>query len=142
LFRHAQASRLAERFDNLADIVVSRVKIMRDELKTNSKFRTAVNHLPSGPQIQRGTRYIFRELVRSLLIDKNTKITRNHAIDLLHAVVPIAYCDLVLLDKHWESQVDRVRSRLQKAGISVPIGRVFSGKTNGIEQFLCAMESS
>jgi hypothetical protein len=54
----------------------------------------------------------------------------------MHAVVPVAYCDLVLLDKHWETQVERVRLRLNKAGISAPIAKIFSGKANGIDRFL------
>ena len=87
-------------------------------------------------------RFILRELVRTLLIDKGTKMTKNHAIDLLHAVVPLAYCDLVLLDKHWETQVERVRSRFHNAGMSLPMGNIFSAKANGIVRFLCELESS
>ena len=79
--------------------------------------------------------------MRTLLIDPKTKITRNHAIDLFHAVVPAGYCDLVLLDKHWAAQVDRVRSRLVSAGITVPIAKVFSGKRGGVSRFLNELES-
>lgn len=142
LFRVVQDSQLDKRFNDLADTVVGRIEALRDELDTSPQFKSAVKHLPSGPQIQRGTRFILRELVRTLLVDKGTKITRNQAIDLLHAVVPIAYCDLVLLDKHWEVQVDRVRSRLNAAGMYVPTGRVFSGKANGVDRFLCELESN
>ncbi len=139
LFKAVQNSGLAQRLNNLADAVVGRVEALRDELDTNPEFRSAVRRSPSGPQIQRGTRFIWRELVRALLVDNRTKITRNHAIDLLHAVVPVAYCDLVLLDKHWETQVDRVRSRLKAACMTIPIGKVFSGKANGVEKFLCEL---
>jgi hypothetical protein len=142
LFKAMQNNQLAERLDSLADTVVERVEALRDTLDTDEVFRSIIRRPPYGPQIQQGTRVVLRELVRSLLIDKRTKITRNHGIDLLHAVVPVAYCDLVLLDKHWETQVDRVRSRLNDAGISVPIGRVFSGKANGVDRFLCELESS
>jgi hypothetical protein len=142
LFRVVQSSGLAQRFDHLADTVVGRVEALRDKLDTDSEFQSAVRRLPSGPQIQRGTRFILRELIRTLLVDKGTKLTRNQAIDLIHAVVPVAYCDLVLLDKHWEAQVDRVRSRFDAAGMAIPTGRVFSGKANGIERFLCELELS
>ena len=81
-------------------------------------------------------------MLRTLLVDKGTKMTRNQAIDLIHVVVPVAYCDFVLLDKHWETQVGRVRSRLNKADMSVPVGKVFSGKANGVDRFLCELESS
>jgi hypothetical protein len=141
LFKAMQGSRLAGRLDSLADTVVGRVEALRDALDTGPAFQSAIRRLPSGPQIQRGTRFLLRELVRALLVDKRIQITRNQAIDLLHTVVPVAYCDLVLLDKHWETQVDRVRSRLNAADISVPIASVFSGKANGVDRFLCELES-
>ena len=98
-----------QRFNNLADTIVERIEALRDQLETDLKFQSAIARPPSGTRFQRGTRFILRELVRSLLVDPKTKMTRNHAIDLFHAVVPAAYCDLVLLDKHWETQVGRVR---------------------------------
>ena len=142
LFQVVQASQLANSFDDLADTVVRRVAALRDELDTNPGFQSAVRRLPCGPRIQRGTRFLLREMLRTLLVDKGTRITRNHAIDLMHAVVPVSYCDFVLLDKHWETQVDRVRSRLKMAGMTVPMGKVFSGKANGVDRFLRELESS
>ncbi len=62
-------------------------------------------------------------------------------IDLFHAIVPIAYCDFVLLDKYWEDQLDRVRSRFKKAGMDVPTARVFSGKADGVTRFIGELES-
>jgi len=140
LFRIVQGSSLTEHLDRLADSVVDRVEALRDELEGNAFFRSAVRRLPSGPRIQRGTRFLLREMLRTLLVDKRLNITRNHAIDLLHAIVPVAYCDLVLLDKHWHTQVERVRQRFLAAGMSVPMARVFSEKANGIDQFLSELE--
>lgn len=142
LFKIVQEPQLAKRLDGLADTIVNRVKTMRANLDVDDDFQAIIRRLPSGPHIQRGTRIILPELVRSFLVDGQTKITRNHAIDLLHAVVPIAYCDLVLLDKYWEEQVARVRSRLHKAKLSVPIAKVFSGKLGGLESFLNELESA
>jgi hypothetical protein len=75
-------------------------------------------------------------MLRTLLVNKQMKITPNHAIDLLHAVVPVAYCNIVLLDKHWESQVERVRQRFVAARMRVPMAKVFSARSNGIDCFL------
>lgn len=141
LFRVVQGSGLEKRFDHLADTVVYRVGALRKEMDTNPQFGAMTRRSPSGPQIQRGTRFILREMVRTLLVDKGTKLTRNQAIDLLHPVVPVAYCDLVLLDKHWETQVERLRSRFRAAGMSVPMAKVFSGKSYGIDRFLYELES-
>jgi hypothetical protein len=141
LFQVVQGSALVQGLEGLADTVVERVSALRDELEADPDFRKLVQRLPAEPPIQRGTRFVLRELVRSLLIDQRLKVTRNHAIDLLHAVVPVAYCDLVLLDKHWEAQVDRMRTRLKDARVTVPIAQVFSGKAGQIDRFLVALES-
>jgi hypothetical protein len=142
LFKIMQNDQPVSGFNKLADTFVGRVEALRNELDTNPEFQSAVNRLPTGPQIQRGTRYVLRELIRPFLVDKKIRITRNHGIDFMHAVVPVAYCELVLLDKHWEAQVGCVRSRLNAAGMSVPIGRVFSGKANGIDRFVNELESN
>jgi len=128
LFKIIQGQ-VSTRFDGLADTGVGRIEALRAKYAGTS----AVKRLPSGPPIQRGTRFIFRELVRALIMDKGTKITRNQVIDSFHAVVPIAYCDFVLLDKYWEAQIDRVRSRFGKAGMAVPTARVFSAKADGLK---------
>ncbi len=142
LFQVIQSGQLTGRLDDLADGVVDRVAALRTELDSNLGFRSAVRRLPDGSRGPRATRVILRELVRSLLVDRAMKLTRNHAIDLLHAVVPVAYCDLVLLDRHWETQVDRVRARLDEAGITIPISKAFSAKENGLERFLGELESN
>jgi len=144
LFRVIQArnSTLGKNFSNLGDALIKSLKALRNRTDTDPGFQSTLRRSPSGFPIQRGTRFILHELVRTFLINKQIKITTNQAIDLLHATVPVAYCDLVLLDKHWETQVDYVRSRLNAAGIPVPIARVFSSKANGVDRFLCELESN
>lgn len=132
---------LIPNIDRLADTFVERVEMMRGEMETNLDIRSMMRRPARAAEIQRGTRDILRELIRSLVVDKKTKITRNHAIDFYHAVVPIAYCDLVLLDKYWEKQVNHVRSRFVQANMSVPMAKVFSKKMDGIERFMCALEA-
>jgi hypothetical protein len=141
LFRIVQGSSLVQGLDGLADTVVDRVYALRNEVENDPELRKLVQRLPAGVQIQRGTRFVLRELVRSLLIDQQLKVTRNHAVDLLHAVVPVAYCDFVLLDKHWEAQVERVAARLKAAGLSVPLARVFSGKAGQLDRFFAELEA-
>ena len=77
-----------------------------------------------------------------LLIDTKTKLTRNYVTDLFHAVVPVAYCDFVLLDSYWKTKVGQVYKSLNEAGLSMPIARVFSGKANEIHRFLGMLELS
>jgi hypothetical protein len=140
LFTVVQNTSSSDSFDALADDFVGRVVALRDQLDTDAKFQAAIRAAPRGIPIQRGTRYILRELLRTLLIDRNTAMSRNHAVDLFHAVVPLAYCDLVLLDKHWEEQVKRVRARLDRSQLDVPIAEVYSGRRGGVERFLATLE--
>ena len=142
LFTYTQDQELAGKFGDLADVVIDRIAIMRNEVATDQVFESMVRRLPSGPQFQHGTRYIIREFLRGLLLNEDMKITRNHAVDLLHAVVPVAYCDFVLLDRHWETQVAQMRARLTAAKMAFPIANVYSRKANGIERFLSDLEST
>ncbi len=47
--------------------------------------------------------------------------------DFLHTVVPVAYCDIVLLDGRWRDQVDRLRRRLQQVGRPLQLATALSG---------------
>lgn len=141
LFRTVQGDQLQPDFDRLADTVAERIQVLRNKYDQKQEFRSAVARLPSGPMIQRGTRYILRELARGFLVDRGMKVSRNHAIDFMHVVVPLSYCEFVLLDKHWEAQVKLVRSRLSKTALEVPLARVYSEKSDGIERFFGDFES-
>lgn len=135
LFRTVQSDRLHSDFDKLADTVAACIEALRMEHGQEQKLRSAVARLPSGPVIQRGTRYVLRELARTFLIDQGLQVSRNHAIDFMHAVVPVSYCEFVLLDKHWEAQVELVCSRLSRTALNVPLARVYSERSSGIERF-------
>ena len=141
LFVAPHESALSGRLDDLADTIAERTEALRIEIDNDSAFRSLVSRLPSGPRLQQGTLYILRELARTFLIDRSLKVSRNNAIDLLHSVVPVAYCDLVLLDKHWQEQVDRMRTRLKNAKLNIPVARVFSRKNDGLNRFLAELEA-
>lgn len=129
-----------EEFAALTDQIVRDVKKLRAKMNKNEKFQNAIRQHPSGPSLQRGTRYVLQELTRTFLVNQSIKISRNNAIDIMHSVVPIAYCDFVLLDKHWEQQISCIRKRLKYAEMEFPIARVFSKKNSGIENFFQALE--
>lgn len=140
LLAAVQSEALAERGNRMADTFISRVTTMRDVAQADPVFESALRRPAKAEPIQRGTRFILRELVRALILDKGKKITRNDALDFFHAVVPVAYCEFVLLDKHWETQVGRVRSRFQASSIPVPMAAVFSRTKNGLDRFARELE--
>ena len=47
----------------------------------------------------------------------------------------VAYCDYVLLDGHWATQVEQARKRITDGGLSFPMAKVFSEKNDGIKNF-------
>jgi hypothetical protein len=141
LFRLATAIGIAERNDNFADSLIAYIESLRRNYDDDRKFRQRVKRLPKGQPIQCGTRFIASELIGSLLVDKRVKIDRHHVIDISHAIVPVAYCEYVLLDAHWATQVERARKRIAEARMSFPMAKVFSERANGIERFLKELES-
>lgn len=141
LFMAGRSGRLGTSFQELADTIVERTEALRSSMDNDADLERRVRRLPSGAPIQHGTRHILPELARPFLVDRGIRVTRNHAIDLVHAVVPVAYCDLVLLDKHWEEQVQRMRARFADASMDIPIAQVYSGKANGVERFISAVET-
>jgi hypothetical protein len=142
LFTAVQRPGSVTRADSMADMFVSRLATMRDEIQGDSTLRAALGRPATTVPIQRGTRFILQELVRALILDKGTKITCNDAFDFFHAVVPVAYCDFVLLDGYWETQVNRVRSRFQASDLPVPMAIVFSRRREGIERFIQQLEQA
>ena len=141
LFTIPQASKLSPRMTALAETVVERMEALRKVFLVDPEFEARVKRLPHGPAIQHGTRYVLREFVRPVLLDHSAKFSQNDAIDLVHAVVPLAYCEFVLLDKHWQAQAEKMRGRFAEANMMFPVAQVFSGKRNEIERFLSLLES-
>ncbi len=92
-------------------------------------------------QISIGTRYILAEVHRQLLMDVDVHFTKNDAIDLLHTVVPAAYCDYVLLDKRWCTILNRAAKKLRKTKPIFPIAIAFSGKEGSVQEFLLELEA-
>jgi hypothetical protein len=142
LFLFSQDPEFAKSHDGVADTAIQRIEAMRDELATDPSFEDMVRNLPSGPSPEAGTRYAIRELLRGMLLNQRMVITRNHAIDLFHAVVPVSYCDFVLLDYNWEAQVAQMRKRMLAAGMSFPVAKIYSKKANGVERFLKELETA
>lgn len=141
LFTIPLESGLHPRMDGPADTAVERVEALRAAFHSDAEFESRVRKQPQGQPFQHGTRYVLREFVRLVLLDQSHKFSRNHAIDLIHSVVPLAYCDIVLLDKHWKAQAEKVRERVAAANMTFPVAKVFSAKADEVSKFLELIES-
>ena len=122
--------------------VVGRVNDLRADYDSNDEFRKVVENPGPAEEIVRGTRYLTREIMSLILKNRNRTFASNDAMDLMHTIVPVAYCDHVLLDKHWENVANQAKARLGVQGASFPMATVYSSKNNGVEQFILEMERS
>ena len=58
----------------------------------------------------------------------------------MHAAMPINCCDYVLLDGPWVERVNKMKQRIKKTGMIMPIAKCFSNRNNGVESFLADLE--
>jgi hypothetical protein len=101
--------------------------------------RNANNALANIGHRQASTAALFTALIKPLHDDRLP--SENDTIDLLHAVVPGAYAEFVVLDGKWASAMAQAAQRIRVAGYTAPIARAFSPRDNGIVDFLSALEA-
>lgn len=88
--------------------------------------------------VQYLTRYIDVEIAKYILRN-NVRMESNDWCDVHHVVVPMAYCDFVLLDQRWNTISRQVQSRLRKVGHDKKMAEVFSQRS--LEDFLKRLEA-
>ncbi len=135
------SGRRSESTERMKTVFVEQINSLREEYLEDNDFRALVNRSLRGQTAPHGTAIVLREVVASLMRDNSTPITLNDALDFFHTIVPVAYCDFVLLDGHWRDQVDRLHARLQRTGVEFPIASAFSG-AGAIERLIAVLEGS
>ena len=84
---------------------------------------------------------ILGELLHGFNLDSRSRITDNDIIDLLHAAMPLNCCDYILLDGPWAERVEKMKHRISKTSMNMPVAKCFSKRENGVESFLADLES-
>lgn len=141
LFSNLRDDEILRKFDDLGDEFISRIENLRKHYAEDSQFAKAVRKPPRGSPKLPATRFLLLELLGSFVKNPMQQITRNDAVDFFHAIVPLSYCDYVLLDGHWATQAKYAAQRLYKVGQVTRIARAFSGRRNGLLKFLEVFES-
>lgn len=137
LFQFTASSELVPGRESLARTIIDRVEKIRTEVAADKELEKRVNNFKHRDVVQRGTRHLIREMLRSLLKNPKLKMTVNHAFDLMHTVVPVSYCDFVLIDSHWSTQVEQTRKKMEKDGVlKFSLAKVYSEKNDGINRFI------
>lgn len=118
------------------------LEALRVKYAANADFRNEVAKADSTPDTLAPSRTlaIFRTLAATFLPDLRKPITENDVLDVLHAVIPTAYCDAVLLDSGTWDRVERARRKLTRVGVE--IARAFPMRRDGVEGFLTYLESA
>ena len=102
----------------------------RERYEGGAIARHRVLRPPKGPPRPFPTRFLFEELLDSLARDR-MKMESNDWMDFWHSVVPVSYCDFVLLDRRWYAKVTEACRRLRRSGLITRAAQVFSPRTMG-----------
>jgi hypothetical protein len=87
------------------------------------------------------TLVVMEELLRGVILDPSMPFSQRDAADYQHAILPISYCDYVLLDGKWQAMVQAMERRIEALGLSLVTARCFSERRRGLEKFLTELET-
>lgn len=133
---HEHRGQMSEVLNEVADRFIQCVETIR----TNDTYRTnAKASRPDG--VRSRVKIISGALMRDWILDVNSTIDKNDALDFSHAVNAVNYCDLVMLDGAWERKVNALRKSIDDSKISMTVARCYSLRLDGMERFLAALES-
>lgn len=132
---HEHRDRMKAVLDDIASKLATTLVHLREQDVFRSNAKTA---RPDGLRTRQ--QIIAGDLLRELVLDPKAPISDNEALDLMHAVDAVDYCDLVLLDKAWERRVNALHQRIVEAGITMPVATCYSKSKGGVERFLEALE--
>lgn len=136
-----EAARLDPRttLDSYAATVTEQFRQIRSQLEADGgaqvRRKTKVKRLPAP------TRFVLREVARQILLDPSAPFDEHDAVDMLHTVVPVSYCDFVVLDKRWAAIVERAKKSLQVDEAWLSIANTFSGTKRSMDQFFAAISA-
>jgi len=135
------SGRREESTERMRAVFVDWLSSFREEYHEDNEFRALVDQSLRRQVAPRGTSIVLSEVMAGLMRDRSAPITANDALDFFHTIVPVAYCDFVLLDGRWRDQVDRLRVRLRRVRLDFPLATVFSG-AGAVERLIATLEGS
>jgi len=133
VLKNSSENQFTESWDQFAKRMESFLNAVRSgkgQLE-KSKSRSAATRR-AGKKYDRGTRELFQLGFDFVVQNQDMTMSSNEWHDFFHLIVPVAYCDIVLLDKRWTTFVSQTK-------FSYPdIAFVFNRKT--IEGFFHKLE--
>lgn len=136
LFQAGQESDLSRSYDSLVETTLRKTKELNERISDERDPEVNLHKTKTSKAYSVGTRFILREIMRQLFLDRRTSLNENDAIDLVHTVVPTSYCDFILLDGRWRNLVERTRESFGKDNVGFTIAKPYSEKNNGLGKFI------
>jgi hypothetical protein len=134
------AKELRARLEGLKHATLEGVVAIRERVDNEQGFDGVIRRSISEADRPRATLALARAMVDFLQSDRARPLNINDAADLLHTVVPVAYCDFVVLDRKWRTMAEQARRRLDSNGVEAQTAKVFDAGPKGIEHFLTSLE--
>lgn len=110
-----------------------------ERFRTEAKYRRWIKAVPEGPARRWPTKHLMEELDHAAIRSGLNLFGHGNVDDLFHSIVPVSYCDLVVLDRANTHRVDTALRRLERAGLVRRAARVFSKRT--LANFWRALET-
>jgi hypothetical protein len=138
---HQRRARLKPRLASMAQAFLNGLQALQQRFDTEPGFRKSARRDVETSRRPRSTQALLRAIIFRLQGDRKLKVTVNDAVDVMHCVVPAAYCDFVLVDHPWCVRLTEAREWLDDAGIASPVARPFSQHDDGVSRFLESLEA-
>lgn len=133
---HEHRGKMTGVLDEVADRFIQSIELNRKD----DAFRAAAKAArPDG--IRSRVKIISGAMMREWVLGLNSVVSRNDALDFIHAVNAVNYCDLVMLDAAWERRVNALHQSIADSGIPMTVAQCFSLRQDGMERFLTALEA-
>ena len=108
VLENSSGDQMRESWDQFAIRMQSFLSSVRTDTKymSQSKERAKTTR-KKGKEYDRPTRELLRLGFNFVLQNAEMRMPSNEWHDFFHAIVPVAYCDLVLLDKRWATFISQ-----------------------------------
>lgn len=111
----------------------------KSRYETDQTAKKEVHSRLRGTVHQSPTRYILKQTLYGAIKNNLNTDNLNNISDLLHMIVPLSYCNIVLLDKQWAERARQVQKSVRDARLLTYEAEVYSQKDMGT--FWSSMEN-
>ena len=112
--------RLTKSNENFLDDMQRLLSIGRSDENHLKQVKDRFNKVKQkGPNYQAATRELFQMALDFILKNENMKMLKySEWNDLFHLIVPVSYCDIVLMDKRWKTFINQTGFSFPKIAMS------------------------